>query len=301
MRTLGLDLGGTNIKVAVVELRDPPAVRFEEHAETHAELGPDAVLERMAVLAREAIAAAGPVVAAGIGAPGPLDMEAGRAVFMANLPGWENRPIVAPLAERLRLPVLLINDVRAYTLAEHRLGAGRGVRDMVCFALGTGVGGGVVVGGELLLNLGGTTGELGHQTIEPEGLPCPCGNRGCLEQYVSGPAIARAAGAADADEVITAARNGDRAAAETLERAGSYLGIGIANVVLTVGPERVVIGGGVAEAGDLLFEPARRELARRIRVMPIERVSIVPALLGQGAGAIGAALWGARAARDGPL
>jgi glucokinase len=252
----------------------------------------------MAALGREVIGAAGPVEAVGVGAPGPLDMDTGRVVFMANLPGWEGRPIAGALEERLGLTVALINDVRAYTLAEHRLGAGRGCDDMVCFALGTGVGGGIVLGGSLLLNLNGTVGELGHQTIEPGGPPCPCGNRGCLEQFVSGPSIARAAGKATAEEVLEAAQAGDRAAARALERAGAYLGIGIANVVLAVGPERVVVGGGVAEAGELLLEPARREFVRRNRVMPVERVSIVRAALGPYAGAVGAALWGASANRD---
>ncbi len=298
MRTLGIDLGGTNIKVAVVELADPPRVLLEEQDETHAELGPDAVLERMAALGLRAIQTAGPVDAAGVGAPGPLDMEAGKAIFMANLPGWENRPIAAPLAERLGVRVALINDVRAYTLAEHRLGAGRGCANLVCFALGTGVGGGIVVGGKLLLNLGGTAGEVGHMAIEPDGPPCPCGSRGCLEQYASGPAIARFAGAAHADDVVAAARAGDAGALAALERAGTNLGIGIANVVLAVGPERVVVGGGVAEAGELLLAPARAELVRRVRVMPVERVSVVRAALGPFAGAVGAALWAGESDRS---
>ncbi len=293
MRTLGIDLGGTSIKVAVVELGDPPRILAEDRAATHAELGPDAVLDRMAELGRRAIAEAGPVERVGVGAPGPLDLEGGRALSMTNLPGWESRPIVAQLEERLGLPVALINDARAFTLAELEAGAGRGCRDIVCFALGTGVGGGVVVDGKLLLGLNGTAGEIGHQTIEPDGPPCPCGSRGCLEQYVSGPSIACAAGKATAEEAFAAARAGDPVAAEALERAGTYLGIGIANVVLTVGPERVIVGGGVAEAGDLLLGPARREFARRNRMMPIERVEIVTAELGARAGAIGAVLWAA--------
>ena len=301
MRVLGIDLGGTNIKIAVLERGDPPRVLFEGSKETHAEHGPEVVLDRMAAAAREGIAAAGPVARVGVGCPGPLDMEGGRSLFMTNLPGWENQPIVAPLEERLGLPVALINDVRAYTLAEHQAGAGRGCTDMVCFALGTGVGGGVVVCGRLLLGLNGTAGELGHQTIDPDGPPCPCGSTGCLEQFVSGPAIARAAGTATAAEAIEAARAGDRVAAEAVEHAGAYLGIGIANVVLAVGSERVIVGGGVAEAGDLLLAPARREFARRNRVMPIERVSILRAALGPHAGAVGAGLWGASAGRDRPL
>jgi glucokinase len=297
VRTAGIDLGGTNVKVAVLEAGDPPQVVHEATTETHAEEGPEAVLERMAALARTAIGVAGPVDSVGVGCPGPLDLERGRALFLPNLPGWNGQPIVAPLEERLDLPVALINDARAFTLAELRAGAGRGARDLVCFTLGTGVGGGVVVGGELLLGLGGTVGELGHQTVEANGLPCPCGSRGCLEQYASGPAIARAAGTASAVEAFAGADRGDSRAAAAIERAGFYLGIGISNVCLAVGPERVVIGGGVAEGGELILGPARRELARRNRVMPVEQVAIVRAELGPSAGAIGAALWAAQSVR----
>jgi glucokinase len=300
MRALGIDLGGTNLRWATLEVEGPPRLLADGSTETHAERGPAAVLDRVAEVARAAIASAGPVAAIGLGAPGPLDVEGGRALFMTNLPGWENQPIVGPLEERLGQPVSLINDVRAYTLAELELGAGRGCRDLVCFALGTGVGGGVVVDGRLLLNLNGTAGEIGHQTIEPDGPPCPCGSRGCLEQYVSGPSIARAAGTDTSEEAFAAASAADSRAVEAFERASTALGIGIANVVLAVGPERVIVGGGVAAdpaAGELLLQPAREELARRIRVMPIERVAVVPAELGSPAGAIGAALWGASARR----
>lgn len=294
MRALGIDLGGTSIKVAVVEPGDPPVIAAHLATETQAAAGSDAVLDRMASLAREALAAAGPVERVGLGAPGPLDLENGCSLGMPNLRGWENVPIVAELERRLGLPVALLNDVRAHTLAELELGAGRGCRNLVCFALGTGVGGGVVVDGRLLLGLNGTVGELGHQTIEPDGPPCPCGNRGCLEQFVSGPSLARAAGMETGEDVIAAARAGEPGAVGVLERAGAYLGIAIANVVLAVGPERVIVGGGVASAGDLLLEPARREFARRNRVMPIERVSVVTGELGPLAGPVGAALWGMR-------
>jgi glucokinase len=165
----------------------------------------------------------------------------------------------------------------------------------VGFAVGTGIGGGVVVGGRLLLHLNGTVGELGHQTVIPDGPPCGCGSRGCLEQLASGPAIARAAGMPTPEAVVEAARAGERDATEALARAGTYLGIGIANVVLALGPERIVVGGGVAAAGELLLEPARRELRRRVTMMPLERIAVVPAELGARAGAIGAALWAARA------
>lgn len=138
-------------------------------------------------------------------------------------------------------------------------------------------------------------GELGHQTIDPDGPPCSCGSRGCLEQYASGAAIAAAGGRPGAAKVIAAARDGDPAAVAVLERAGRMLGIGIANVALATGPQRVVIGGGAASAGELLLKPARAELARRNRMMPVERIEIVPAELGPRAGVLGAPC-GARSA-----
>jgi glucokinase len=262
--------------------------------ETHAELGPAAVLERVAERGRELAAEHAPVDCAGVGMPGPLDLERGRTIFLGNLPGWVDVPVVEPLERLLGLPVGLINDARAFTLAELEVGAGRGCRTMVGLTIGTGIGGGVVVDGRLLLGMNGTIGELGHQAIVPDGPPCGCGSHGCLEALAAGPAIARAAGKTTPEEVVEAARAGDRRALEVLEQAGTYLGIGIANVVLTIGPERVVVGGGVAEAGDLILEPARRELGRRVTMMPLDRIAVIPAELGTHAGAIGAALWGAR-------
>lgn len=293
MRALGIDLGGTNVKWVVLDLTAQPRVVADGQAPTRAELGPAIALERLQELGREAASQAGPITRVGVGMPGPLDLERGRTVFLGNLPGWEDYPIVEPLERLLGLPVALINDARAFTLAELELGAGRGCRAMVGFTIGTGIGGGIVVDGQLLMHFNGLVGELGHQTLVPEGPPCGCGNRGCLEQFAAGPAIAHAAGMATPELVFEAARSGDRGAIEVLARAGAFLGIGIANVALVVGPERVVIGGGVAEAGDLILEPARTELRRRLTVMPLDRIDVVRAELGPKAGAIGAALWGA--------
>lgn len=291
-RTLGLDLGGTNIKAIVLEHgASGPRVVHEDRLETGAADGPGAVLDRIAELGRRAVGAAGPVAAAGLGAPGPLDLDRGVAVFLPNLPGWEGQPLVAPLSQRLGLPVALVNDARALTLAEHVLGAGRGCDTLVCVTVGTGVGGGAVVDGRLVTGLGGTAGELGHLTIVPDGRPCPCGNRGCLERYAAAPAIARAAGTASAREAVAAARAGSPRALAALAQAGTALGLGLADAALVVGPDRIVVGGGVAAAGELLLEPARRELTRRLHVLPVDRIELVPAELGPLGGAVGAALF----------
>jgi glucokinase len=295
VKTLGIDIGGTSVKWVVLDLTPETPVSIADGSfETRVELGPAAVLERIAAVGHEVIADHGPIDRVGIGVPGPLDLERGRTIFLGNFPGWEDAPVVEPLERMLGLSVGLINDARAYTLAEHGLGAGRGCRTLVGLTIGTGIGGGVVVDGQLLLGMNGTIGELGHQAIVPDGPPCGCGSHGCLEALAAGPAIARAADMATPEDVVDAARAGDRRAGAVLEQAGIYLGIGIANVVLAVGPERVVVGGGVAEAGELILRPAREELARRVTVMPLDRIAVVTAELGTGAGAIGAALWGAK-------
>jgi len=294
MRYLGLDLGGTNIKYAVLEGGATPRVVGDGSTETRAKEGPDAVVQRMLQLGREALAEHGPVAAVGAGIPGVLDYERGMAAFLPNLPGdWADTPLVAPLQEGLGVPVSIINDVRALTLAELRVGAGRDCNDILCIAVGTGIGGGVAIGGRLHLGLDGTAGEFGHQTIDPSGPVCPCGNRGCVEVVAAGPAIARAGGRDSPEHVAEAAGKGDERALEALRRAGVLIGIAVSNAIVLLAPERVVVGGGVAAAGNLLLDPIRDEVRRRVRVVPVERIEIVPAALGRFAGATGAALWGA--------
>jgi glucokinase len=291
-----VDIGGTSVKWVVLEGLPEPRVVTEGQVATEPELGPGVVLDRIAALTLELAEANGGLDRIGLGMPGPLDLEHGRTIFLGNFPGWEDYPVVEPLERKTGLPVSLINDARAFTLAELELGAGRGCTTLVALTIGTGVGGGVVVGGRLLLHMNGGVGELGHQTLEPDGPPCGCGNHGCLEAFSAGPAIAAAAGMATPELVVEAALAGDRRAIGVLARAGEYLGIGMANIAVVVGPERFVVGGGVAAAGDLLLGPARREFARRLTVMPADRIPIVPAELGVRAGAVGAALWTVRAA-----
>jgi glucokinase len=164
----------------------------------------------------------------------------------------------------------------------------------MCVVCGTGVGGGLVLGGRLHLGIEDRAGEIGHHTVEPDGPLCTCGNRGCLELTAGARAIARAAGQPSFDAVVEAARAGEPAAVDALRRAGTLIGLAIANLTIFVTPERIVVGGGVAEAGELLLGPLRDEVRRRAgNVAPLERIEILPAALGPFAGAIGAALWGA--------
>jgi glucokinase len=294
-RHLGLDLGGTNIKWVVVErLADDWRVADRGQVATHADEGPAAVVARLATLGRAALGRWPGVASVGIGVPGLYDPVAGSTRSLTNLPGeWSDRPVAAIVGEALGLPVRLINDARAFGLAELRLGAGRGASSLVGLTLGTGVGGVIAIDGRIHFCHDGTGGELGHQTIDPDGAECGCGNRGCLEAFVRADRLAEACGAGSAEEAIVRARAGGPRAVEGMARVGRYLGIGIANMVTVITPDRVVIGGGIAAAADLLLGPVRDELRRRVMMTALDEVEVVTAELGTWAGAIGAAIHGA--------
>ena len=297
-RHLGLDLGGTNIKWAVVEhAGDDWRTLGHGQVPTLAPDGPDSVVARLASVGAEAVARFPGVSSVGVGVPGLYDPVTGTTRVLTNFPGsWAGTPVAGPIGAALRLPTALINDARAFGLAELRLGAGRGASSMVGVTLGTGVGGVIAVDGRVHQGHDGTAGEIGHQTIEPDGPWCNCGNRGCLEAFARGDQIAAACGTATPEEAVTRARAGDPTAVDGLAQAGRYLGIGIASMITVISPDRVVIGGGIAAAGDLLFGPIRDELRRRVRTTALDQVEVVTAELGTWAGAIGAAVHGAEAA-----
>jgi glucokinase len=312
---IGCDLGGTNIKAGIVNLEEG-SVLHADSIPTNSQDGHDAVMERMADLLHSLISESGmdqsELLGIGVSAPGVIDLKNGTTLFLPNLSGqWRNVPLGNTLSAALNLPVTLLNDVRAITYGEYIYGAGQGVNRMACFAIGTGVGGGLVLNGELLLGFQGTAGEFGHQTVEINGLRCSCGNYGCLEAYTSGPAIASRAEKAvrqgfttliaemiDHDlnkitpEIVArAAEEGDEIAQEIWDSVGHYLGTGIANICVAFGPERVVLTGGVAAAGDLLLKPIKKTLQERVFVMPIKNVEVVLSSLGTDAGILGMASW----------
>ncbi|MET0476843.1 MAG: ROK family protein, partial [Actinomycetota bacterium] len=230
----------------------------------------------------------GPVVAAGVGVPGLFDEASGRIVLLPNLPAaWTGQAFREPLAAGLGVPVALINDARAFTLAESRMGAAAGCPTVVCLTLGTGVGGGVVVDGRLRFGPSGRAGELGHQVIEVDGPPCGCGNRGCVEAFAAGAALCRAGGRDTPEAVFAAAAAGDQRAAAAVGEAVGRLAVGIANLLTVLWPERVVVGGGVAGAGDQLFGPLRAAVAAAAPLVDPASYAIVPAARGPGAGAHG--------------
>ncbi len=304
---LGIDLGVTNLKWAALEWAqgdqaagDTGDWRTVDRGQipTDAGEGPDAVVGRLAGIGRMALERWPAILSVGIGVPGLYDPIAGTTRFLVNMPGdWAGRPVAAPVEAALGVPVALINDARAFGLAELRLGAGRGVGSLIGLTLGTGVGGVVAVDGHVLEGHDGTAGELGHQTIDPDGPWCNCGNRGCLEAYARADQIAAACGTATVEAAATAARAGDERALAGLAEVGRYLGIGIANAVAILAPDRVVIGGGISAAGDLLLDSIRAELRNRVRTTALDLVELVAAELGTWAGAIGAGVHGAEAAR----
>ena len=306
-----VDLGGTNVKAAIADAAG--AVLAERSVPTDAHAGPDVVLARIAALLRElaAEAGAGELSAVGVGVPGLVDARAGVTKFLPNLPTrWRDVPAAAMLGGELGCPVRLLNDARAATLAELRFGRGAGRPDITFafFTLGTGVGGGVVVDGQLRLGPLGAAGELGHQTVVPNGPRCGCGNRGCLETVASGPAIAaegvrlmRAGlapalhGLTDGDagrvtaETMAAAADADEPVAEAIETAAEALGLAAANVVTILHPELIVLGGGVAALGDRLTGVVRRTITARVGMFPAGDVRVERSTLGERAGVLGAA------------
>ena len=301
-RHLGLDLGGTNLKWCVVEHADGRWSAVDRDS-VPTRLGPDAAAVPAAVTAQlgevalAAIARTGPVGSVGIGVPGLYDPATGRTRFLVNVPGpWAGHAVAGPVSEATGVPAFLVNDARAFGLAELRLGAGRGASSMVGLTLGTGVGGVLAIDGRVHQGHDGTAGELGHQTIDPDGPWCGCGNRGCVEAYCRADQVAAACGTATAEEAVRAAQDGDPRALAGLADVGRYLGIGIANMINVISPDCVVIGGGMAAAGELLFAPIRAEIARRVHMTAPEQVSLVAAELGIWAGSIGAAVHGAERA-----
>ena len=314
---IGCDLGGTNLRAAIVDV-DTGTVVHQMSIPTLAREGPEAVMKRMAGLFLQLIDWAGmkkeEIGGIGIGVPGVLDLEKGETLFLPNLSStWPNVPLGDTITNLTGLPTVLLNDVRSMTNGEWCFGAGRGVDTVAVFAVGTGIGGGLVINGQLHLGIGGTAAELGHMVIDFNGPRCGCGNYGCLEAYASGPAITAMALKAVTQGLTTkiadlcendlnrvspeliaqAAHEGDELAKDIYERAGFYLGVAAGIVCVTVSPRRIVIAGGVSQAGDLLLDPIRRTLRERISVMPVEKVDVVQSQLGNNAGVIGVARWAA--------
>ncbi|WP_431890245.1 ROK family glucokinase [Nocardiopsis alba] len=307
--TIGVDVGGTKVAAGVVTPGGRVLARVRTQTPERSkspEVVEDTIVSVVSDLRRRY-----PVRAVGVGAAGFVDERRSRVLFAPHL-SWREEPLRDALAVRLGLPVVVENDANASAWAEVRAGAGRGVDDVVVVNLGTGIGGAIVSDGVLRRGRYGLAGEFGHMMVVPGGHRCECGNRGCWEQYASGNALTREARELVAAEspvaealrqevggdpalitgplVSALARKGDRACRELMEEAGTWLGVGLANLAAAFDPELFVIGGGVSEAGGLLLDPARRAFEKGLTgrgYRPEARVEA--AALGNEAGLIGAA------------
>jgi glucokinase len=299
---IGMDLGGTNLRVAGVGAHGGIVELYRER--TLAREGPEPVIERIVAAIRSVsarVGAAGGVVRGVVlGAPGIISSREGTVVASPNLPGWRDVPLRDRVAAAVGFPVLLENDANAAAYGEYWRGAGERCASMVLLTLGTGVGGGLVLGGELWRGADGMAGEIGHITVEPGGRTCRCGNAGCLETYASATGIVASyrefSGFEEtltAEEVHRRAQEGDADARQSYREAGRSLGLAFAALVNLLNPERIIIGGGVLPAWDLFMPAAEHEMRRRAFAAPAARVRITPAVLGDLAGVTGAAglLW----------
>src|SRR5271168_3857011 len=286
--SIGVDLGGTNLRIAAVSREGQLLEKIT--LGTKVALGRDHVIDEMCDAIQRLSGKykeAGKLLGAGIGIPGIIDMQTGMLRKSANLPGWENYPVRAEIERRLRSSsenarVVLENDANVAALGEQRLGAARGIPNMAVVTLGTGIGGGIVLGGKIWHGMNGMAGEFGHVTVEPEGYPCGCGNRGCAEQYASSRAVMRMAreaiaggdatslakaASSDADfgakSIYDLAVQGDEPARRILQSFGRYLGILLADLVNVLNLEMYVIGGGASSAWDAFAPTMFDELRQR--------------------------------------
>ena len=312
---IGVDLGGTNI-VAGAMTTDGTRHLAMRSIPTNSSVGDEGVAERIVGLAEGVIldamsetgASRSDFIGIGVGAPGPLDRENGVVLVAPNL-GWNDFPLRPRIQDRLHLPTTLDNDANCATFGEWWQGAAKGGRNVIGLTIGTGIGGGLIIDGQLFHGSSDMAGEIGHTTIDLNGRLCKCGNYGCLEAYTSGPAIATRAREAlvreesastmpamvngkleaiTAQTVYDAAKAGDPVANEIVRDTAKYLGAGIANLLNTFNPDVVVIAGGVTAAGDALFVPLGTEVRRRAFKPAVNAVRIVPGSLPGTAGVVGA-------------
>ena len=307
---IGVDIGGTNIKIALVD-REGKIV-YSNTTPTRAEMGYEYTINniKQAIkdLMKETNEDKNSIEAIGFGFPGQIDYVEGKVLILPNLPGWVNVPFRKIMEEEFDIPTYLDNDVRCAALGELNYGAGIGAKNLICITVGTGIGSGIILNGKLVRGASNVAGEIGHIKMTMEDGPlCGCGDYGCFEAYASGPNIVAMAKeylkggkSAKFKELATeelspyvvaqAALQGDVVAIQIFKKMGEIIGLGLTSVINLLNPEKIIIGGGVADAGDILFDPIKDTVARR--AMPIQReaVEIVHAKLGNTAGVIGASL-----------
>lgn len=304
----GIDIGGTKIAVALESLSGEKIAA--RRLPTQVEIGAHAIIENVLREISEMLEENRvELVSVGIGCPSPLDIEKGLVMAPSNLQDWDNFPIVKLFNDRFKVPVVLDNDANTAALGEYVHGAGRGYQNVVYVTVSTGIGGGIIINGEILHGVSTGAGELGHTIVQPDGVRCNCGSTGCLETICAGIHIARRAqerlvsgepslmnemtagnvGAVTSKTVVEAVRRNDKLAVEIWEETCRYLAIGIGNCVTLLAPEAVIIGGGIAAAtGEMLFAPLRRLVPNFVSMVPAEKINILPATLGSESGICGA-------------
>ncbi|MBI2724024.1 MAG: ROK family protein [Chloroflexi bacterium] len=305
----GIDLGGTKILVLIAGADGK--ILGEERIATMATGGPESVIGRICDTVRDAAKEAGVDVAAlraaGVSAPGPIDVAEGVITDPPNLPGWHNVPLAKIMQERLGVPAMLENDANCQAIAEHQFGAGRGYRNMVFMTVSTGIGGGIIIDDRLYAGASGAAGELGHFSVAAEGPSCGAGHPGCLEAYASGTAIAARAREAiaagglprtarlgeqnppvSAETVYLAGQQGEAEATAIITAAARYLGMGLASVINAFNPQAIVLGGGLVNMGDTLLGPAVEVARTRSFTQSFIDVRILEGELGGRAAALGA-------------
>lgn len=306
---VGFDLGGTNMGAGLIDYEGN--ILFQDDCPTLAMESFENVVGRMKNLLRncfnEAEKKGHEISSIGMGCPGLLDSDKGIVRFSPNLPQWKDVEIGKIISDEFKVPVAIDNDVRVAALGEYNFGAGKGFKNIICITVGTGIGGGLILDGKLLRGPTQSIGEIGHMTLKKDGPLCGCGNYGCLEALASSTAIIRSIKEVfekntsplmkelhnsgidlGAYLVSQAINRGDKEAARIMSETGEWIGIGLANVVNLLNPDIIIIGGGVALAGDILFEPIKKEISQRALKIPADFVKVVPALLGDSAGMIGA-------------
>ncbi len=310
---LAIDLGGSKIITAIISNKGLMMAR--EYYPTLADEGPQSVIERILSAVDHVLSLGniGPsqLDSISIAAAGAINLDKGIITFSPNLPGWHDIPLREMVKEKYGVDVFLLNDASAAALGEHHLGVGRGIDNLILLTVGTGIGGGIIINGELYTGSCGSAGEIGHMTIDVNGPRCNCGNIGCLETLASGTAVAKEAirrishgekssltqiveGKIEnitAEQVSIAAQGGDSLALEVISKAATYLGVGMVNLVNIFNPEMIIVGGGMAKMGDLLLNPAREVVRERVFPLSAQAVRIVPAQLGDDAGVFGAAFF----------
>jgi len=307
---IGVDLGGTNIKVGV--LTEAGEVLVKNSVPTEADKGPDHVIDRICQAALQAASDAGVarenILAIGVGAPGAMSHKDGLIISPPNLPGWHNVPLRDIITDKTGIPANLENDANAAAYGEFWAGAGKGTTDMVLFTLGTGIGGGIIVDGHLLRGAFDNAAELGHMIVEPGGRPCGCGQKGCLEVYASAANTAKRAREAieagensslkqrldqglpvECEHVVEAAANGDPLASKIWDETCKYLAIACVNVQHFTNPQKILFAGGMIGAGQRLLEPVRKYFRQFTWTAAQDYPEITFAALGNDAGFIGAA------------